>query len=103
MQGVQLASAVATLQGGGFDALGKLRSLAGLDTLSVDGSGASDDTSVSAGKYISNKVYLQVQKGMTPDSGKATVEVELTPNISASTNVTETGQSGVSLQWKHDY
>ncbi len=103
LQGVQLASAVATLQGGGFDALGKLRSLAGLDTLSVDGSGASDDTSVSAGKYISNKVYLQVQKGMTPDSGKATVEVELTPNISASTNVTETGQSGVSLQWKHDY
>jgi translocation and assembly module TamB len=103
LQAVQLANAVSTLQGGGFDALGKLRSLAGLDTLSLNGSGASDDTSLSAGKYISNNVYLQVQKGMTPQSGQASVQVELTPNVSASTNVTETGQSGVSLQWKHDY
>ncbi len=126
LQGVQLASAVATLQGSGVDVLGKLRSLTGLDTLSVGGGstsgstsgsnggttsvggptgGGSNDngTSLTAGKYISDKVFVQVQKGMTPQSGQAQVEVELTPSVSASTNVTETGQSGVSLQWKHDY
>lgn len=101
-QALKLANAVATLQGGGIDALGKLRNAIGLDTLDVGGQ-SEKDASARAGKYLSDNVYLEVERGLTPESGKARVEVELTPNLSASTEVSQTSQAGVRLQWKYDY
>ena len=56
-----------------------------------------------AGKYISDKVYVEVQRGVTDGSGKASVQVELTPQLSVGTSVTEQSQTGVGLQWKYDY
>ncbi|MGH8587205.1 MAG: translocation/assembly module TamB domain-containing protein [Gammaproteobacteria bacterium] len=41
------------------------------------------DTTVGAGKYISDNVFLEVQQGVTSGSAKAKIEVELTPSLSA--------------------
>lgn len=103
LQAAQLAAAVSALEGGrGLDVLGRLRDATGLDTIDV-GEDASGATAARAGKYLSDNVYLEVQQGITPGSGKARVEVELTPNLKASTEVDETSQSGVRLEWSLDY
>ena len=38
-------------------------------------------TTLSAGKYITDDIYLSLDQGLTPGSSKVTVEVELTPNL----------------------
>ena len=43
------------------------------------------------------------QRGVTDGTGKASVQVELTPQLSVGTSVTEQSQTGVGLQWKYDY
>lgn len=101
-QGVRLANAVATLEGRGIDVIGKFRSGLGLDTLDVGGESA-DDANVRAGKYLADNVYLEMQQGLQSGSGKARLEVELTPNVSVSTEVSEQSQTGVGLDWKMDY
>ena len=101
-QGLRLANAVATLEGGGIDVVGKFRSGLGLDTLDVGGE-STDDANVRAGKYLADNVYLEMQQGMQSGSGKARLEVELTPNVSVSTDVSEQSQTGVGLDWKMDY
>lgn len=101
-QGLRLASAVATLQGGGTDVMGKFRQGLGLDTLDVGGTTA-DDANLRAGKYLSDKVYLEVQQGLQAGSGTARVEVELTPNLNLSTSVDQNSQTGVGVGWKMDY
>jgi translocation and assembly module TamB len=102
VQGLRVAAAVRQLQGGGDGFLGIARDTLGVDTLDVTGS-STQDAALSAGKYINDRVYLEVQQGITPESGKARVEVEITPNLSASTEVNEQAQTGVQLQWKWDY
>ncbi|MDB5738129.1 MAG: hypothetical protein JWO65_1797, partial [Sphingomonas bacterium] len=73
MQALQLASALNGLRGstgGGFSPLGKLRGASGLSNLSVLGADKTTGrgTAVSAGKYISNRIYVEViadSKGFT--------------------------------------
>jgi translocation and assembly module TamB len=101
-QGLRLANAVAMLEGGGVDVIGKFRSGLGLDTLDVGGE-STEDANVRAGKYLSDTVYFEMQQGMQAGSGKARVEVELTPNVTVSTEVTEQSQTGVGVDWKLDY
>lgn len=71
-QALQLAAALNSLRGsgGGFNPIGKLKGAAGLANLSILGSDtqAGHGTALSAGKYISNRVYVQVitdAKGFT--------------------------------------
>lgn len=109
LQGLRLANAVATLEGGGFDALGKLRRGLGLDTLDVDTAGGADGdsganaASLRAGKYIDDRVYVEVQQGVAAATSAARVEVELTPSLRATSTVTERGQPAVGLEWRLDY
>ncbi|SNB52219.1 Autotransporter translocation and assembly factor TamB [Arboricoccus pini] len=101
VQGLKLAAAIQQLQSGGDGLMGIGRDALGVDTFDVSGSGGSD-TTASAGKYISDDVFLQVQQGATADSTKAKVTIELTPNLSADTTVGQTGTSA-GLSWTHDY
>lgn len=109
LQGLRLANAVATLEGGGFDAVGKLRRGLGLDTLDVDTAGGAEGdsgataASLRAGKYIDDRVYVEVQQGVSAGTSAARVEVELTPSLRATSSVTERGQPGVGVEWRLDY
>lgn len=104
VQGLRLASAVRTLQGGGglSDMLSAVRKGLGIDTLDVGGSGA-DDANAKAGKYVSDNVFVEVERGVAAGSGKARVQVELTPNLSVNTEVNEQSQTGVGVEWRFDY
>jgi translocation and assembly module TamB len=105
VQGLRLAAAVRELQGSGGlgDVVDGLRRAAGLDTLDLQSGATAAESSASVGKYVNDRVFLQLQRGVQPGTGKARVEVELTPNLSVGTDVTERSQTGVDLQWRYDY
>ena len=68
----------------------------------ISGSGGAD-TTASAGKYISDNVFLEVQQGVTSGSAKANLEIQLTPSLSAETRIGQQGQTDSSLHWTYDY
>jgi translocation and assembly module TamB len=105
VQGLRLAAAVNQLQGGGglSDVLSALRRGLGVDTLDVQGGETAQDSSVRAGKYVRDNVFVEVERGVAAGSGKARVQIELTPNLSVGTEVNEQSQTGVGLQWRYDY
>ena len=100
-QGLRLAAAIQELQSGGDGLIGIGREALGVDTFDISGSGGAD-TTASAGKYISDNVFLEVQQGVTSGSAKATIEVELTPSLSAETQIGQQG-TGSRLNWTYDY
>src|ERR1700741_2040005 len=65
LEAAQLASAVSALaSGGGLDVIGNLRAFAGLDRLARGGGDqTAGGVTVSGGKYITDKVYLELTGG----------------------------------------
>jgi translocation and assembly module TamB len=104
VQAVQLAAAVNRLAGGGPGVLDRLRGALGIDTLDVGGGGEGDQgTTVRAGKYLSEDVYVEGETGTADQSSKARVEVEILPNLSLQAETGADQNSGVGLKWKYDY
>ena len=112
MQGIRLAAAVQELQGQGTisGALSRFRRAVGLDTLDVQSTETTDaegdtqqQTSARVGKYVTDKVYLEVEQNVTDGGSKARVQVDLTPNLSVGSTVSDQSQTGVGLQWRYDY
>ena len=63
---------------------------------------AQDNTTLEAGKYLTDNVYVGVEQGMRPETSAVRVEVELTPNVSVSGRTSQES-SGLGLNWKLDY
>lgn len=99
---VRLAAAVNTLRGGGLDLLGRARQTLGLDTLGVSGEGLQDGQ-VRAGKYLNDRVFVEVGKGAAEESEDVRVEVEILPNLSLDADTNAQAQSGIGLKWRFDY
>jgi translocation and assembly module TamB len=80
-QSAELASALASLTGGGgFDIIGNLRQFAGLDRLALGGT-TTGETTISGGKYINKDLYLEVTGGGRNGSG-AQLEWRIRKNLS---------------------
>jgi len=96
-----LASAIATLRGGGPGLLGTFRSELGLDDLDVT---TTDDgaTEVSAGGYISDNVYSEI----TADSeGRQQIDLNLdiSRNVTVRGRASNDGNTGVGIFFEKDY
>lgn len=105
-QALQLAQAVATLSGAGgsLDFLGATRKLAGLDYLGVKSSGQSlGQSTVAAGKYVADGVYVEASQGLAGTSGAVSVEVDVTKNITIESKIGLDAKTGVGINWKFDY
>ena len=101
-QAAQLASAVAGLAGnGGFDVIGGLRSFAHLDRLAIDSSAATGFT-VAGGKYINDKVYIEVSNSARTGQG-VQVEWRIRKHLSIVSRVTDQGDNALSIRWRKDY
>jgi translocation and assembly module TamB len=102
---LQLAQATASLAGvsTGPGLLEKLRAGTGLDRLSVDQGEDKSGPSLSAGRYVSEGVYVGLSRGAETGSGAATVEVEVTPNVKVETEIGANSDSkaGVNLEWDY--
>jgi translocation and assembly module TamB len=99
---VRLAAAAETLRGGNLDLLGRTRQMLGLDTLDVTGAGPQDGQ-VRAGRYLNDRVFVEVGRGAAADSEDVSVEVELLPNLSLDADTSAQAQTGVGLTWRFDY
>lgn len=104
-QAIQLTQTIQRFsgQGGsGLNPLGLLRETTGLDDITVD----TDETgaaSVGVGKYLTDKVYLELEKGKGPASGAASIQIEVTPNINVESEVGQDARVGGGVFWKRDY
>jgi translocation and assembly module TamB len=103
-QAAQLALAVNRLRGGGgFDVLGRARALLGVDTLDFSGGETMEQSTLRAGRYLNDDVYLELEQGAVGGTSRARVEVEILPNVSLQADTGADAQSGVGIQWRYDF
>jgi translocation and assembly module TamB len=98
LEAAQLAAGVASLAGGGgFDVIGNLRELAGLDRLSFGGEASA--LTVAGGRYITDDVYLEIIGG---GEGGAAVNVEwqVRRNLAISSRFGGEGDATLSIRWR---
>lgn len=105
-QAAQLAQTLQRFsgQGGGglnFDPLAIARGITGLDDIRVDTS-EEGGASVGAGKYLSDKVYLEFEAG-AQGAGGANLQIELTPSINIESKIGQDAQGGAGIFWSKDY
>ncbi|MFA7456125.1 MAG: translocation/assembly module TamB domain-containing protein [Micavibrio sp.] len=106
-QAVQLAQTIQKFSGQsgggiGFDPLGLIRSATGLDDISVE-MDESGQANVEAGKYLTDKVYLELESGTAAGSGAASIQIELTPSINVKSKIGQDAQGGAGIFWQRDY
>ena len=100
-QTAQVASTVTSLAtGGGFDVLGSLRQIAGLDRLALAGDQASG-TSIAGGKYIGNNVYLEIVGGGR-QGPSAEVDWRIRKGLSIISQIGGEYGAKLSVRWTHD-
>ena len=101
-QTVQLASAVATLAGrGGIGIVEKLRMKAGVDELDITTDEAGE-TTLRAGKYISETVYTDVEVETTGQS-RINLNLDLSTSTKLRGSVDTEGKTGIGLFFEKDY
>jgi translocation and assembly module TamB len=102
---LQLAQAAAELTGlgpSGPGILDRVRRGLGLDRLTVGADQATGGPTVEAGRYLADGVYLGARR--TADgSTRATVQIEVLPNVRAEADVGGEGEGRVGLSWGIDY
>jgi translocation and assembly module TamB len=105
LQALQLAHALDVLAGRrGFDLMDHTRRMLGLDLLEIRDLGVEmDEAALRAGKYLAENVYIEVEQGLGPESGRASLQWEITPNITVQTEVGINAEAGAGIRWKWDY
>lgn len=107
LQALKLAQALRSLSGAsglpGLDFLGATRRLLGLDQLELRNTEGKSETGLGLGKYLTEDVYVDVEKDLGGTGGKISVEVELTPNITVESEVGSDAHTGIGVNWKYDY
>ncbi|AYD02776.1 translocation/assembly module TamB domain-containing protein [Neorhizobium sp. NCHU2750] len=96
LQIAQLADAVSQLAGGGSTSLLQtLRSNLGVDDLDVN-TDATGQTTVSVGRYINNRTYLQVEQGGEKGGAEATINLDVGRGVKLKAGAgSEGGKAGV--------
>ena len=103
-QAVQLAMAARELAGGGggLDIMGRAKKTLGVDQIEVSQS-EEGDTRVGVGKYLTDNIYVEAERGTGQNTETLSVEIEITPNLSLETEVGSSAEGGLGLNWKIDY
>jgi len=105
LQAIQLGNAINSILGrGGYGFMERTRRVLGVDQLEVKQSGDRlEESTITAGKYLSDEVYFEMEKGIGAESGKAAVKWEITPHLTVDTEVGENAETGAGINWKWDY
>jgi len=104
LQLVQLANAVGTLNGSnsGPSLLDRLRAAAGLDDVDIK-TNEQGQTTVGVGAYLNDRTYVNVEKGTEAGSGKVTIDLNITDNITARGETSESGETKAGVFYETDY
>lgn len=102
VEAAQLAMSVSALAGGGgFDVIGGLRGLAGLDRLSFGGGDEAGGLTISGGKYITDDVYLELTGGGR-DGAAVQVEWRVRRSLAIVSRVAQTGDTKLAVRWRRE-
>ena len=102
-QAFRLSQALRTLSGGqGFNVLGSVRQALKVDQLEVI-QGDQDQMAIGVGKYVSDEVFVDVQKQVYGEGGKVSVEVQVTPNIAVESEVGTDSNADIGINWGFNY
>ncbi|HYG25451.1 MAG TPA: translocation/assembly module TamB domain-containing protein, partial [Caulobacteraceae bacterium] len=103
VEAAQLASAIAALAGGGgFDVIGGLRGLTGLDRLAFAGGGEAGALTVAGGKYLTEDVYLEIIGGGR-EGPAVQVEWRVRRSLAVVSRIAGQGDARLSVRWRRDY
>lgn len=101
LEAAQMAAALSSLAGGGgFDALGQIRSGLGLDRLSI--ASGSSGTVVTGGQYLTDDVYLELSSGGI-EGPAAQIEWQALKNFAVISQFGSAKNTSVSVRWRKDY
>ncbi|MEM7172450.1 MAG: translocation/assembly module TamB domain-containing protein [Pseudomonadota bacterium] len=106
VEALELAAAVATITGTGPSGAGimdKIRTKLGVDVLRVGSSDSGQGANVTVGNYLTDGVYVGIDQGTEEQSTRATVELEVTPNLTINSDVGQDNQGRVGIKWRWDY
>lgn len=105
-QAIQLANSLRRLGGygkKGFDPLDSARSLLYVNDIKIKTGADSQESTLGVGKYLTDKVYIEFERGIQSGTRRTNLQVELTPNILLESSMGGTGSSSVGINWKRDY
>ncbi len=104
-QAVQLAAMLDSMRGNdGFSALTRTSRMLGNFRVQVRRQGEGvGETSVAVGKYLNDKVYVEVEQGLKDQKGGGRVEYQVTPRISIEGSADSEGKGNVGILYKKDY
>jgi len=74
-----------------------------LDHFEVKPGGASGETAVVVGQYVTDKIYVEVEQGSGRGASKGQVEAQISPQFSVRGTVDSTGGNGAGIFWKRNY
>ncbi|WP_017669388.1 translocation/assembly module TamB domain-containing protein [Sandarakinorhabdus sp. AAP62] len=103
-EAIQLAGALTSLRGGGFNPIGAVGKGLGIDRLRILPADVVTGrrTTVAAGQYVGRNVYVELAtdaQGYTATS----IEIGLTRTLSVLSQVATLGGTSASVRWKKDY
>jgi autotransporter translocation and assembly factor TamB len=105
-QALTLARAINKIRGGGsaFDLMGETRRLLRVDQIDIRTPEEEEvGTTVTVGKYVSDRVYVEYEQSVGAESGRASVEVDLTPSIRLETTTGGDDDTGIGIRWTREY
>ena len=107
IEAISLARAINTLSNGSsFDPLNETRELLGFDSLSVgqDSAANGGGVNVGVGKYINERVYLEVERSSNPARPwVGNLTIELTDKLQLNSSTSGSGNAAAALEWRKDY
>jgi len=106
VEAVQLAESAAQLTGvgpGGPGLVDRVRRAVGVDRLDVETGEGGTGATISAGRYVSENVFVGVRQGTEAESSGVTVEIEVTPNVTVNSDVGSSGRTSVGIGLEWDY
>jgi translocation and assembly module TamB len=103
-EAIQLADAARSIAGIGGSAglVERLRNVFGLASLDI-GTDEEGNAEVRAGAYVGRGVYLGVERNTGSGESEATVEIDVTRNLSVETGIGTGNQRSIGLNWRRDY
>jgi autotransporter translocation and assembly factor TamB len=104
-QALRLAEIMDTLArgGNGFSLLGSVRRIMNVDRLELTEADGTSGPAVSAGKYLSDDLYVEVKQGVTDATTTVSVEKQISHSLSVESDIGTHHGPGIGIKLHWDY
>jgi translocation and assembly module TamB len=97
------AAATLTGTGGSSSLLDKFQKLIKVDDLDVRTDSETGETTVGVGRYVNDQTYIAVERGASPGTGKATIDLSIGRGVKLRGEATETGKNKAGIFYEREY